>query len=98
MNQKAIIMKREYKSDDNFRLEKVKSVESDLSASEKEKEDDKDVKDTENNDETQEIKTSEKRKVEGSDKEILIGKDIEKVEDVEEEFNSLQRKILNKLI
>lgn len=97
MNQKAIIMKREYESDDNFRLEKVKSVESDLSASKKEKEDDKDAKDNENNDETQEIKTSEKRKVEGSDKEILIGKDIEKVEDVEEEFNSLQRKILNKL-
>lgn len=97
MNQKAIIMKREYESDDNFGLEKVKLVESDLSASKKEKEDDKDAKDTENNDETQEIKTSEKRKVEGSDKEILIGKDIEKVEDVEEEFNSLQRKILNKL-
>ena len=73
MNQKTIIMKREY-----------------------EKENKNYAKDTENNFETQEIKTSEKRKVEDSNKEILIGKDLDEVENVKE-FNSLQRKILNKL-
>ena len=100
-------MKREHASDDNFGLEKVKSVESDVSASEKKQQEEqsKNTKNESNNKETnddaetatQHINTSETKTLDDSDREVLIGKDIETVEEVEEEFNSLQRKLLNKL-
>lgn len=49
----------------------------------------------------QEIKTDKTKfinKKDEKDKEILIGKDLDKVDKIEEGFNSKKRKLLNKLL
>ena len=46
----------------------------------------------------QTIQTSETKILKGTDTEVLIGKDIEKVKKMEEDHESLQRKILNKMM
>jgi hypothetical protein len=46
----------------------------------------------------QTIQTSETKILKGTDTEVLIGKDIEKVQKLEEDHESLQRKILNKMM
>lgn len=87
---------------DDFGLERVKSVESDLNAEEKqkEKEQQKNEKEDDEGSETaegtQHINTSKTKNVEGKDREVLIGKDLDKVKDVKEEFDSLERKLLNR--
>jgi hypothetical protein len=43
-------------------------------------------------------KTNKTRTLEGSNNEILIGKNLEEVNKVKEGFNSLEKKILNKLM
>lgn len=44
----------------------------------------------------QTIQTSKTKVLKENDKEILIGKDIKEIEKVEENFNTLQSRILNK--
>ena len=50
----------------------------------------------------QTVQTEETKILKGEkgkkDKEVLIGKDLKDVKEVEEEFDSLQRKLLNKLM
>ncbi|UAM99385.1 hypothetical protein K8354_06110 [Polaribacter litorisediminis] len=42
--------------------------------------------------------TKETKKVDNTDSEILKGKSLEKVKEVKESFNSLEQKLLNKLL
>jgi hypothetical protein len=44
------------------------------------------------------IKTKETKKIDKTDSEILKGKSLEKVKAVKESFNSLERKLLDKLM
>jgi hypothetical protein len=53
---------------------------------------------TKNESGTQTIQTEKTKILKGTDKEVLIGKDIEKIEKIEENHKSLQRRILNKLM
>ena len=57
---------------------------------------------TENVTGEQTIKTAETKILKGAkckkDKEVLIGKEIEKVDEIEEGYNTLQRRILNKMM
>jgi hypothetical protein len=46
----------------------------------------------------QTIQTRETKVLKDNEHEVLIGKDIDEVKKVKEEFESLQRKILNKLM
>lgn len=44
------------------------------------------------------IKTEVAEVLKDNDREILIGKDIEEIEDIEEDFSSKKRKLINKLM
>ena len=56
----------------------------------------KEIKDNLTNEES--LKTKESKKIDDNDSEILKGKSLEKVKQVKESFNSLERKLLDKLM
>ena len=44
------------------------------------------------------IETEESKVLKGNDREVLIGKDLDEVDNIKEDFNSKRRKLLNKLM
>ena len=89
-------MGEKIKKNEEFGLENVKSVESDVS--QKLKQNYERSETTEGN---QQIKTDEKQTIQkenGDDREVLIGNDLEKIKKVKEGFSTRKRKILNKLL
>lgn len=53
---------------------------------------------TKNTSGKQNIKTSETKTLKGSDTKALVGEEIDKINEIEEDFNSYKRKMLNKLM
>lgn len=89
--------KEDIKKNDEFGLENVKSVESDVAENTDNQNDDG----SESPEGTQQIKTNEKetvRKENGEEREVLVGDDLEDVKKIKEGFSTDKRKLLNKLL
>lgn len=89
--------KEDIKKNDEFGLENVKSVESDVA----ENADNGNDEGSESPEGTQQIKTKEKetvRKENGEEREVLVGDDLEDVKKIKEGFSTDKRKLLNKLL